>query len=798
MSEPIIFKLTNAGKKAAFDANADTAVVHINIDRVVLGSGKYTPTGNETSIRTELARFDIVSGGVEVGSNTLRFSASMTANSLTPIHEIGLLTDTGVLFAVASRTSATPYFSLQPPIVFAGSFGLSLAELPASSINVVIDPEGAKSLIIMENHLAAPDPHPQYLNKNRFQLAMRALYPMGYQYHSHEPVNPKPIFDDILGLDTAWRRVTGKIFVSSDPSDPFINTYGLVLGQKGMTDVLASGARPHVYPLQTTHTFERYNPDDVIATVWKVVANKTAINEGGAVRFTVTANNLPDGQILNWSVKEGALNGSSNDITSPQKTDSGTVILRNGQAVIDFTTTPDDNVAEPQKHVRITIGAPANLSINVPITDAGHNETALHITQSTNNGIDLAEYYKQQSGSYPTATDKVRFIVDAGVDIVAPDTSTPAMIEGSNWTSGAEIVVENRGRILGRGGAGGLGAALLNGFSFRGSGSLGESFRATAGGNGGTAVKGNIEIDNYGVIAGGGGGGGGNGAYRFKYSDDYQVYMGSDSSGGGGAPFGEARYNRTHIESWFTEPTSTPAGISNLKSLFSAAEARIDGIANDGISNIGFGSEAQGATANYLRNTEYNYSLGSAATFLDSIGIDKTLAASPFAIAKPIPKTGFMNADSVNVTDAVFDDPHTYFIDTWTAGNSPTWFPSLPMYNPIDGALLTGGKGGLGFAATGSFVSQRALRAFKNKSYESFMRAGKGGDIGVSGEAGKLTHVSIYDQATPNTFVVTPIDSLPEGVIIKTLPAAAGGLAGYIKEGSVTITNFSGGTTKGR
>src|SRR5699024_8761252 len=108
----------------------------------------------------------------------------------------------------------------------------------------------------------------------------------------------KPLFDELLGVDTYWRRIVGRIIVASDPNDPFINNYGITLGQKGLSS-LAGDTRPHVYPLQTSNVFERYDPAAVIETVWTVKSDKIAIGEGDAVRFTVSANNLPDGQILN-------------------------------------------------------------------------------------------------------------------------------------------------------------------------------------------------------------------------------------------------------------------------------------------------------------------------------------------------------------------------------------------------------------------------------------------------------------------------------------------------------------------
>lgn len=797
MAQPIIFKITDAGKLAALNAGTASPKIKINLTQVAVSAEKHVITGSETELTTEIKRFSIISGDVHVSSNTLRFTGSMTVDEITPIYQVGLLTDDGGLFAIAASNTA-PLFNMHPDITFVIGFGLSLNEVEVGSVSVTTDPNGALSVVIMEQHLAAPDPHPQYLNAQRFVQFLELAYPYGHPYWTHNKSNPKTLFDAMFGYETHWRRLEGIGLVAVKDGDVYIGQPMITLGQRGMTE-LATDERPQAYPIYTSYLFERYDPSAVIETVWRVIANKTSVNEGDAIRFTVTANNLPDGQILDWSIKEGALNSANNDITTVDKSDSGTTILNNGQAIINFITSPDENLEELQKHVRLTVGAPASLSINVPINDAGHNEVAIHISQSTNDGIDLAEYYKQQSGAYPLVTDKLRFIVDSGVDILAPNTSTPAITNGSKWPIGGDKpIIENRGRILGHGGNGGLGAALLNGYDNHNAASLGDELVATAGGNGGTAIKGNLLVENYSVIAGGGGGGGGNGAYRLKYDGNFQVYMGSDSSGGGGAPFGEAFYNRTHIDSWFAEPTSTPAGISNLKEIFRVAETAVDGV-NDSISNISFSSEQQKWIANYLRNTETNYSKDpSAAVFLDSIGVDKTQVNTPFAIAKPIPKTGYMSAADVKLSSAVFNDPHTYIVDVWTAGNSPTYRLSLPMYNPFNGELLTGGKGGLGFAAVNSFINERAYLSFKGKSYESFMRAGAGGNIGENGGDGKLTHVSSFVAGTASTFEILPISELPENASIKTSFPAKGGLAGLIKEGSVTITNFGSGTTKGR
>lgn len=163
MAEPIIFTITEAGKQAALTANADSAQVKINLTQVAVGTAPHLPTGSETTLTSEVKRGSIVSGDIEVNSNTLRFTTSMSGDTKIDVYEVGLFTDDNVLFALAG-SNTTPLFSLHPNITFVIGFGLSLQDVAADSVTVITDPGGALSIVIMEQHLAAPDPHPQYAN----------------------------------------------------------------------------------------------------------------------------------------------------------------------------------------------------------------------------------------------------------------------------------------------------------------------------------------------------------------------------------------------------------------------------------------------------------------------------------------------------------------------------------------------------------------------------------------------------------------------------------------------------------
>ena len=761
MADPILFKITEAGKLAALNADADAANLQVRLVDLAVGTGSYVATGNEIALVTETGRSGIVSGDVEVASNTLRFSSTMTATAITPIYELGLFTDDNVLFAIAS-SGDLPLVTLYPNVSFIMSFGLSLLDISASIITIVNDPNAAQSVVLMQNHLASPDPHPQYLNNNRFQMLLNALIPIGYLHHTHIPQNPKPLFDELLGIDTHWRRLVGRIMIASDPNDPFINDYGITLGQKGLT-TLAGDTRPHIYPLQTTHVYERFDPSAVIATVWTVKSSKVAIGEGEAVRFTVSANNLPDGQILNWSAKEGLLNAESNDIDAPEKTESGTSILKDGQFFIDFTTTPDDNEIEELKYVRLTVGAPASLDINIPIADKGFNETVVYIQESTTNGISLDDFYKAQTGSYSLITDRIRFIIGNNVDIIALNTSTPALQDGLNWLEGTQIIVENRGRILGRGGNAGQSAfcyrtePLPAGMFFE---KLPEK-----GGDGGTAIKGAITVYNYGLIAGGGGGGGGAGS--FYYSDYGNDYGGSD---GDSAPLGRRYPNPKTYEHYSEELSGLFADIYPLPPSKHPTTNR----SYDNYSELVF----------YPTSSEH-----------PSFIRGEIFSGNPlYSEIIDIPANfGFLRNTSTTFVIPDYTDATktNYRLYSWAGSSNRGWVGGFRQSSHA--TVDNKGLGGLSLQAPLS-GSGTLLRLSNLAGLD--ITKNKGGDGGGHGENGSASLLGEF-YSGGKAGDPTPFKVSKASVSVIKEPKA-GGLAGFISEGAVTINNIASGTTKGR
>lgn len=518
--------------------------------------------------------------------------------------------------------------------------------------------------------------------------------------------------------------------------------------------------------------------------------------------------------------------------------------------------------------------------------------TMINIDTSTNDGINLFEYFKSKTGRVPRTDEAVVFLVQPGVSVVAASTNTPAMTQGFGWGEASDILIENRGNILGRGGKGGRSAgpnwphyqvsynsvfyySTANGVQLKEVGLK----PAVAGGNGGTAISGiKITVDNYGIIAGGGGGGGGSSAHYLRSSpalagdivlDGYNgdmltvgAYWGLAEAGtGGGAPYGlsnpnvaSPRYTKRLLKnklSSYMPPLTASDFVVTI--IIRQRDPRINGINfeveptwHNRYTNLPYPQSAmlgyKPAYINHILNTDLDMGeLGNVVSPIAAYYLPHWLDHSTDDIYYPISTWGYsygVRKDSVTYATMVEDSPIFKSTDS------------------KDGSLLQGGAGGYnGTAAgltTGGNVDYRAFSPPKVWRYkyaitnmpsnaslitykqwyglESNITAapkyadstyvkpidhttphgGAGGDVGENGKDGLripqyivILSNSDYMASEDHARSVRVVEYSPsmfpatKGVMLET-PAAIGGLAGYIKEGGVTINNQPGGITKGR
>lgn len=135
------------------------------------------------------------------------------------------------------------------------------------------------------------------------------------------------------------------------------------------------------------------------------------------------------------------------------------------------------------------------------------SEFLLYITGSNHNVTDDWVWNHLHASGGGDA-QKIKIIVNPGVELVSANTSVRAIFNFYGGWSGRVITIENHGYVIGRGGNGGN--------------------EGNGGGAGGRALyneSASVSVINHGVIAGGGGGGGANNPR-------------DSAGGGGGAPFG--------------------------------------------------------------------------------------------------------------------------------------------------------------------------------------------------------------------------------------------------------------------
>lgn len=173
---PIIFKVTDVGRDAAAYAFNNLPSGKLSLNTIKVGLAKYSTVGNETALQNPLPNtFSIGGGGVQAGSGQIRFTPILASTTRIEAFEIGLFTDTGILFAIAATPSNNPLLVIEPDIEAIFSMNVALANVDPNSIQIVVDVNAPLAVVMMGQHLSAAHPHSQYKrtldNSERLKVA---------------------------------------------------------------------------------------------------------------------------------------------------------------------------------------------------------------------------------------------------------------------------------------------------------------------------------------------------------------------------------------------------------------------------------------------------------------------------------------------------------------------------------------------------------------------------------------------------------------------------------------------------
>lgn len=210
----IQFYLTSAGRNAAL--NAASLGLNVSLTHIAVGSGKYDPSNpmslTHTALVSEIERYPLNGGSVEPNSQTLRFIANIEPSQTADGYEIGLITDQGVLFAIAATTSNTPLIRLVANIISIVTFGMVISNVNLSNVIINIDPNTPISVALMNEHLAHLNPHPQYVLRNEVGENNNGLSEKFFPIYnciisSDHNYNPAVALQELLGENTKWRKL---------------------------------------------------------------------------------------------------------------------------------------------------------------------------------------------------------------------------------------------------------------------------------------------------------------------------------------------------------------------------------------------------------------------------------------------------------------------------------------------------------------------------------------------------------------------------------------------------------------
>lgn len=163
------FSLTDVGRQAILDV--EDLGLDLKLKHIAVSTHKY-PTEDLaalTELDEQLGAFLLGGGLIEPASETIRLSAYIEPQFTAMIFTIGLLTEDGTLFAVASTTGTDPLLQLVTSITCIATLGIQVVDVDLSNVTIMIDPNSQLAVALMNQHIGHPNPHPQYAMDAAFQ-----------------------------------------------------------------------------------------------------------------------------------------------------------------------------------------------------------------------------------------------------------------------------------------------------------------------------------------------------------------------------------------------------------------------------------------------------------------------------------------------------------------------------------------------------------------------------------------------------------------------------------------------------
>lgn len=220
--------LTDEGLAEIINAE-NTGTAPVKLAFVGFGSGAYEANSSQTALQSEIKRVE-ASGGGNAGSNVIHITALDSSSDEYDVYEIGVFTESGVLFCVYSQT--TPLMKKT-----AGSYLLVASDIVASSFK-------AESVTVGDTNFMNP-PATEQMAGVVFLATIEETIAGTDQLKAVTPAGVQAFYDDIDG-DLMHRAsnesVTGQKFIYA----PFSVYAKLLHSPAGSRQCILAMARDYV------------------------------------------------------------------------------------------------------------------------------------------------------------------------------------------------------------------------------------------------------------------------------------------------------------------------------------------------------------------------------------------------------------------------------------------------------------------------------------------------------------------------------------------------------------------------
>lgn len=275
--------LTNQAEGAALDY--DNTQIALQITHVGFGTSTAVADLDQLSVLGEVGRVAVAGGGIEPNSRTLTANVIWTPDQVRDIGQIGFYAG-DTLFCIYAPSAVI--VRVTPDVGIAASFSVSLVRLPNGSVNIMVDDSLSPMMLLLGQHQAAANPHPQYamlqyvntqINNLRTYLLGTILgdvvFGIGKIWTSETPEHPNSVLEPLLGYETFWRQIVGRSLMAIDVDNPLISNAGSYAGNMNSAATNTGGGAlietvtggvllENLHPVYLVYMWERYDPSNVL------------------------------------------------------------------------------------------------------------------------------------------------------------------------------------------------------------------------------------------------------------------------------------------------------------------------------------------------------------------------------------------------------------------------------------------------------------------------------------------------------------------------------------------------------